>query len=462
MAKDGSICQQQLDNGSVQWCTYHCKKLIKYYKTYKSLEASINCLNDDKSLDSYSKDQLLDMNSKLIKVYHYRVVLRDQGYPEYQDQGHQQRIKLILEMIKKLSEQIIILNSESIEQMGETITTQQKKVVATSTKQQKQKKQKKQNAALSKFDQKTDDEVSFIHNLCDHLTGKYLIFLLDGVRKHFIELINDREKGINLMYTALACAFGISTMIIKSQQITKTPRGTRAIQFASDIKVKFKSGCSVKCSHSLFIDELNDAIKRGENYSNEEFRLKYTSFMYTLFIVIYSYRIDINKILLDIDNNIFSINSIEYDDENHPSSLRRKALTIINNKIKQCNPKVVRDINRVHLKIINDTMRRSNYKYPMLDISFCAKLSLINCVNEWKLYHIENNKCIFKSVFDQSALVDLKDIKEQQDFYHFCSIKKSNILNYLTNTYGRNFEENINNISLALLVSTTFGILLDD
>lgn len=207
--KNGDICGVQLDPGSVNWCTYHCKKMIKYYKTYKQLEKSINFdqLVSCQNFDHYTTDNLININLKLLKVYHYRTTLRQQGYPDYHDEGHDHRIKIILKLIEKLWTTICDKSMTQDEQeLDDDINTPSKLPRATSTRKLKKKIEK----FSSSFQIRTDD-MAITDKIVENVFIKYKSVLFNHVKEYFFNKFGE-EKGLKLFMTSLTFALGIAVI----------------------------------------------------------------------------------------------------------------------------------------------------------------------------------------------------------------------------------------------------------
>lgn len=455
--KTRSPCGQVLDLGSDRWCTYHCKKLIKYYKTYKSIEATIECLDNDNVLNSYSIEKLIDTNTKLIKVYHYRSTLREQGYPEYQDAGHQKRLEIIESTIKKITNRMVKINDTIVKDCDESISRVKRSSVSTSTKQHKRKKGKQVHAQLLPEDYIND---KLVMKICNHLTKKYLLFLVDVIYKYFTDKFGT-EKGSKLFGVSLACAHGIYKLMYRSEKILDNPKFTyRTIRPGSILdEVLLEPGSSAKCNYQEFIWKLRMTCELEYGPDDLTYDSKLKLFFYVIYIVIHSYQINMKEVMVNmIKDEVFEGIQTGYDSGRTPT-YRMEVLA---------NLRDVEDVSlykkalQQQLDILHNVLDRKRENYPQLNLAFCMKMAWSFEATEWKLYHIANNKCSFISPFGCSDVVDLQTVKETYDFYHFCVVKRTRISEYCRKLYGEEFTEDVEWLIATVLniFSNNFAMII--
>lgn len=450
-----SICGQVLDSGSSRWCTYHCKKLIKYYKTYKSIEATIECLDKDEVLNSYSIEELLDTNAKLIKVYHYRTTLRQQGYPEYQDVGHQKRLEIIESKIKRINNIIININDTIARDCDQSLSIPKRLAVPTSTKQPKRKKRQQVHATLIP----EDFNRKIVPKICNHLTKKYLLFLIEVVCKYFTDKFGT-EKGLRLFQTSIACAHGIYKLMYGSEQIVGNPKiAYRTIVPGSILdEVSLEPGSSVRCDYQEFILKVKVAceVEYGPDDLTHDSKLKL--FFYVIYIVIYSYQINPNDILSP-QTGVFEGIGIAYDDELIPIY---KMQLVVN--IEKSEDYLYRKSYQQQSEILKNVIARGRANFPQLNLSFCMKMAWTFEATTWKLYHIAGGKCSFISPFICSDIINLSKVKEIYDFYHFCIVKRANIAEYCRNLYREEFTDDVEWMIATVLgsCSNNFSMIIQE
>lgn len=452
-----SRCNQVLDQGSLQWCTYHCKKLIKYYKTYKSIEATIECLDNDNVLDSYSMKELIDTNTKLIKVYHYRSTLREQGYPEYQDAGHQKRLEIIESTIKKITNRMVKINDTIVKDCDESISRVKRSSVSTSTKQHKRKKGKQVHAQLLPEDYIND---KLVMKICNHLTKKYLLFLMEVVCKYFTDKFGT-EKGLKLFQTSLACAHGVYKLMYGSEETV----GNSKIMYRTIVpgsildEVSLKPGSSARCNYQEFILKLRVVceLEYGADDLTHDSKLKL--FFYVIYIVIHSYQIDPND-TLGQTTNVFGGIGIDYDNELIPIY----KMKLVANLEKEKDDYLYKKAYQKQREILYNVLARGRENYPQLNLGFCMKMAWTFEATEWKLYHIADGKCSFISPFICSDIVDLQKVKEVYDFYHFCIVKRRNISEYCCKLYREEFTDEVEWMIATILgsYSNNFSMLIQE
>lgn len=456
--KLGVVCGLPLSND--KWCDYHAKRMIKYYKTYKNLETTIPEFN---KIDDYDREQLINLNQKLIKIYHYRTTLRQQGYPDYQDEGHQLRIENTLKMIEVVSNKLVNLKTDVVFN-GDFGDVRTRLAQATSTKQQKQKKIKKSGAKILSKRENLAKIEDITTEICERLVEEHMFSLFNLLSIYFIDKFGI-EKGIKMMTVSLDCAVGIFMVLHTTNWEWKNNEQYRKVQVVSVVNNSDKVGKSYRCGYNSYMKMLEKSISITDKIPEMNFDSRYTLYFYIIHIVIKSYNIDIYKLADKYEDLVFS-HDFDYDDNaDQPVFYRQMLLDSYVAGVRsvgKISNRVLRLINEKQ-KLI-DNIGRFYKPFPQLDIGFCMKLVWSGNMVDWKLVCLPNNEFMFSSpLMADTGKINLSNVKTLKEFYHVCFVLGSRVHQiymdmYNTETFDRTtmqlvFERLLigsNNISMPI------------
>ena len=425
--KVGGICGLPLSH--IRWCDYHAKRMIKYYKTYKSLETTIPSLD---KINDYDKEQLIKLNQKLIKIYHYRTTLRQQGYPDYQDEGHQTRIESVLKMIEVISTKVNSFTS-NLNPLEDYEGFKTRIARATSTKKPKPKKEQRRSGAKILTDHESLSKLQpTINELCDMIAATHLSSLLLLLTKHFIVKFGV-VRGIKLMTVSLDCAIGIFMVLHVHGWDLKMPEGCKRVQIDGVIDNSDKIGKSYKCTYGSYLDMLI-GIQDSKNIDPTIiFDNKYSIFFYAIYIVAKSYKIDIKALADQHHDSVFTSDFNCDDNPEDPVFFRQTTLNLYKNLMQTSHDK---ELIETRQKTI-DEMASSYYEFPLLDIGFCMRVAWSNRVLNWKMIHTGNNEYILNShLLDYSGRLKLSNVKTIGEFYHVCTFSGKKLHDFYVEITG--------------------------
>lgn len=410
--KVGAICGLPLSHN--RWCDYHAKRMIKYYKTYKSLETTIPPLD---KIDNYDKDQLIKLNQRLIKIYHYRTTLRQQGYPDYQDEGHQSRIENILKMIEIVTAKVNSFTSDSNSHQDYEVFKARIAQATSSKKSKPKKEQRRSGAKILSNDERLFKLQPEINELCDTIATTHLSSLLILLTHYFVSKFGV-IRGIKTMTVSLDCAIGIFMVLHVHEWDLKMPGGCKKVEIDGAINNADKVGKSYKCRYGSYLDMLIGIRETKNTECTIIFDNKYTLFFYAIYIVAKSYKIDLKALANQYHDSVFTSDFNCDDNPEDPVFFRQTTLNLYRNLMQTSHD---RELIESRQKTI-DEISQYYYDFPLLDIGFCMRVAWSNRILDWKMICVGNNEFILNShLLESNGRLKLSNVKTLKEFYHVCT-----------------------------------------
>lgn len=425
--KVGSICGLPSCSNN-KWCDYHSKRMIKYYKTYKSLESTIPSID---KIGGYDKENLIKLNQKLIKIYHYRTTLRQQGYPDYQDEGHQIRIDNILKMIETVSSKISSFKSNMVFD-GDLSDFKTRIARATSTRRVKSKARQQRGGPKILTDVESFSRIEpMINELCNGLAEAHMASLLLLLSRYFIQKFG-LLRGTRLLTISLDCASSIFMVLHVPDWDCKQTEACRKIDTSEAINNDDKIGKSYKCAHDHFWTMLSSALEAKTTDPTIIFDNKYSLFFYMIHIVIKSYKIDMKQLADQNTDLVFTTDFNCDDNPKDPVFFRQTTLLIyLKSTGKAANVRLATE----KQKIIDEIASYYN-EFPQLDIGFCMKLAWSSSIVNWKMTCVGKNQFILSSpLLESVGKVNLSNVKTLKEFYHICTFSPKILENMYISLY---------------------------
>lgn len=368
-------CGLELDSTSLNWCSKHAKKMIKYYKTYKKLEAGLDLELIEQKINDYVLEQLISLNLKLLKIYHYRTTLQQQGYPDYQDDGHVYRVNRILQLItnvwSKIQNKQIFDDDPDSEQEEHQ---RQKASKATSSRKLRKKIQK------FKLGNLIDEYCAPIKPIIIAFMKKYKQYLFDIVKEYFMNKFG--AKGLEMFMVALTQAVMIYT-ICADWSATGGVLMTKVGDYTpgEDYHITLTR-----------INNLLNSIRFDSIYA----------FCYTFILLIDSFRIPVDSIIYD---------------PKVVDTLRNQYLSKLSLKYKKYDG--FKDLYSIR---INDKLNinvDTTLELPKIDVGFCMKVAWNTEEKLITMHCLEKNKYVFYAgTTIRSTILDFENKFNITTFHH--------------------------------------------
>lgn len=461
--KTGEPCTR-LVNGTTQWCEQHVKKMLKYYNTYKSIESTIECLQDDKfEINTCSQEQAINMLNKLLKAYHYRTTLRKFVYPDYRDEGHAYLIEKIVKLISQLSQHINHLESiKPTLRTFEDLDVEQQPRPAQPTSHRKMKIQKNQ----IKHDIKPSKNYTTVENMYVFAhTAEicYLEALFSIIDHYFIDKFGT-EDGPVVRNVALHCAYSIA---ITAHERSKVARNKLAESKARIKNSHLPEDPNLLPVYTTYIKrkvELFDFVKESLHRVKNNRLAKKIILFYTAYIVIHSFRINIGSILKHLHETMVIpswIVDINYLDQRSILTLRTIYSEAPRDEVMLCFEKFPEALNtQVFLK---DLKQRNVFReLPQLDIIFCITMGKIYKLNNF-ICKAEDNILTFYTPFVKSQSVDLALLSPFIEFQHEVKINKVTYSEYIKTLHPTmtDFEINVGSFLSACNNTSIYCLMVE-
>lgn len=416
--KSGQRCGQRCGNDDKEpglWCAAHAKKMIKYYKKYKVLEETFKSVeNGTIKLASLSYEELKSLMDRLIKVYHYRSVLRQQFYPDYQDEGHTQRLEVILTLIKDTSLEASRSNGSCVSLQIPLLEPPSKSRPAqpTSVKQVRKAKEKHYTPQMmSHYDPQAYDGI-VMNMYRDYAASLYNIVSFYFTRRY------GNELGLTML--KLSIAFASSIVRIRYTNKISDPYFGRItkVSIYQPATQEFSAGFCIPYN----IDDLHESVLGNLKNGIQVPDLS----LYVLFIIINSYHININSLISSIRIEspgtilVPWLRGVSYTNDSHTRTREEEIKALVEMTKGLRDKRVFSQYAKKRLAYWPTIQKGFSRRMPQIDIDFCYGVATAFPVNGWKIVFLGDMKYVFHSPLLRSSIVDLKNTRNLNEFYHNC------------------------------------------